>query len=203
MHGERKNWGKKPRYIHLWTGDLVNNVSKSFLSFELSSVQFNRVRLFATSWTAAYQASLSITNSWSPTKPMSIESVMPSNHLILCCPLLLLPSIFPSIRVFFNESALRIRWQKYWSLSFSISPSNEHPGLISFRMDWLDLLAIQGTRKNLLQPHSSKASILLHSALLIAQISHPYMTIGKTIALTRRTFVGLLLPQNQRFNFQK
>ena len=118
-------------------------------------------------------------------KLMSIESVMPSNHLILCRPLLLLPSIFPSIRVFSNKSALRIRWPKYWSFSFNIRPSNEHPGLISFRMDWLDLLAVQGTLKSLLQHHSSKASILQHSAFFIVQLSHPYMTTGKTIALTR------------------
>ena len=124
---------------------------------------------------------------------MSIESVMPSNHLILCCPLLLLPSIFPSIRVFSNESALHIRWPKYWNLSFNISPSNEHPGLISFRMDWLDLLAVQGTLKNLLQHHISKASILWHSAFFIVQLSHPYMITGKTIALTRQTFVGKVM----------
>ena len=115
---------------------------------------------------------------------------MPSSHLIICCPLLLPPSIFPSIRVFSNESALHIRWPKYWSFSFSISPSNEHPGLISFRMDWLDLLAVQGTLKSLLQHHSSKASILWRSAFFTVQLSHPYMTTGKTIALTRRTFVG-------------
>jgi len=120
---------------------------------------------------------------------MSIESVMLSNHLILCCPLLLLPSIFPGIRVFSNESALRIRWPKYWSFSFNISPSNEHPGLIPFRMDWLDLLAVQGTLKSLLQHHSSKASILRHSAFITVQLSHPDMTTGKTIALTRQTFV--------------
>ena len=132
----------------------------------INSVQFSRsvVSNSATPWTAARQASLSITNSWSPPKPMSIESVMPSNHLILCCPLLLLPSIFPSIRVFSNESALRIRWLKYWSFSFNISPTNEHSGLISFRMDWLDLLAVRGTLKSLLQHHSSKASILRRSA---------------------------------------
>ena len=124
---------------------------------------------------------------------MSTESVMPSNHLILCQPLLLLPSIFPSIRVFSNESALHIRWPKYWRFSFSIIPSNEHPGLISFRMDWLDLLAIQGTLKSLLQHHSSKASILQRSAFFIVQLSHPYMTTGKTIALTRRTFVGKVM----------
>ena len=130
-----------------------------------SSVQLlSHVHLFATPWTAAHQASLSITSSQSSPKLMSIESMMPSNHLILCRPLLLLPSIFPSIRVFSNESALRIKWPKYWSFSFSISPSNEHPGLISFRMDWLGLLAVQGTLKSLLQHHNSKASILQHSA---------------------------------------
>ena len=149
----------------------------------INSVQSLRhVRLFATPWTAACQASLSITNSQSPPKPISIESVMPSNHLILCLPLLLLPSIFPSIRVFSNESALCIRWPKYWSFSFNISPSNEHPGLISFRMDWLDLLAVHGTLKGLLQHHSSKASILWCSVFFIVQLSHPYMTTGKTIA---------------------
>ena len=126
-----------------------------------TSVQFNHVRLFATPWTTACQASLSITNSWSLSKLMSIESVMPSNHLILCHPLLLLPSIFPSIRVFSNESTLHIRWTKYWSFSFNISPSNEYSGLLSFRMDWLDLLALQGTLKSLLQHHSSKASMIL------------------------------------------
>ena len=141
-----------------------------------------------TPWTAACQASLSITSSQSPPKPLSIESVMPSNHLILCRPLLLLPSIFPSIRVFSNESALHIRWPKYWSFSFSISPSSEHPGLISFRMDWLDLLEVQGTLKSLLQHHSSKASILQRSAFFTVQLSHPYMATGKTIALTRQTF---------------
>ena len=158
---------------------------------EISSVQsLSRVQLFVTPWTAARQASLSITNCWCLPKPMSIESVMPSNHLILGRPLLLLPSIFPSIRVFSNESALRIRWPKYWSFIFSISPSNEHLGLISFRMDWLDLLAVQGTLKSLLQHNSSKASILQCLAFFIVQLSHPYMTTGKTIALTRRTFVG-------------
>ena len=156
----------------------------------LSSVQsLSRVRLFATPWTTARQASLSITNSQSPPKPMSIELVMPSNHLILCCPLLLLPSIFHSNRVFSNESALPIRWPNYWSFSFNISPYNEHPGLISFRMDWLDLLAVQGTLKSLLQHHSSKASILWCSAFFVVQLSHPYMTTGKTIALTRQTSV--------------
>ena len=141
-----------------------------------------------TPWTAACQASLSITNCWSLPKPMSIELVMPFNHLILCRLLLHPPSIFPSIRVFSNESALCIRWPKYWSFSFNISPSKEHPGLISFRMDWLDLLVAQGTLKSLLQHHSSKTSILPCSAFFIVQLSHPYMTTGKTIALTRRTF---------------
>ena len=155
-----------------------------------SSVQLlSRVRLFATPWTTARQASLSITNSQSLLKLMSIKSVMPSNHLILCLPLLLLPSIFSSIRVFSNESVLRIRWPKDWSFSFSISPSSEHPGLISFRMDWSDLLAVQGILKSFLQHHSLKASILQCSAFFIVQLSHPYMTTGKTIALTRRTFL--------------
>ena len=138
-----------------------------------------------TSWTVAHQASLSITNSWSLLKLMSIVSVMPSNHLILSCPLLLPPLIFPSIRVFSNKSVLHIRWPNYWSFSFNISLPNEHPGLISFRMDWLDLLAIQGTLKSLLQHHSSKASILQCSAFFIIQLSHPYMTTGKTIDWAR------------------
>ena len=146
----------------------------------VSSVQLlSHLRLFATPWTAACQASLSITSSWSLLKLMPIESMMPSNHLILCDPLLLLPSILPSIRVFFNESVLRIRWPKYWSFSFSISPSNEYSGLISLRMDWLDLLAVQGTLKSLLQHHSSKASILWHSAFFMVQLSYPYMTTEK------------------------
>ena len=168
-------------------------LSSIILGSWLSSVQFisfqslSRVRLLATPWTAARQASLSIT------KPMSIVSVMPSNNLILCHPLLLPPSIFLSIGVFSNEPALRIRWPKYWSFSFNISPSNEHPGLISFRMDWLDLLAVQGTLKSLLQHHSSKASILWRSAFFPVQLSHPYMTTGKTIALTRQTFVGKVI----------
>ena len=136
-------------------------------------------QLFAAPWTTARQASLSITSSWSLLRVMSIESVMPSIHLILCCPLLLLPSIFPSIRVFSSESVLCIRWPKYWSFSFSIRPSNEYSGLISFRMDWLDLLVVQGTLKSLLQHHSSKASILLRSAFFIVQLSHPYMTLEK------------------------
>ena len=139
---------------------------------------------------AARQASLSITNYRSSLRLTSIESVMPSSHLILCHPLLLLPSIFPSIRVFSDESALRIRWPKYWSFNFIISPTNEHPGLISFRMDWLDLLAVQGTLKSLLQHHSSKEAILWRSAFFTVQLSHPYTITGKTIALTRWTFVG-------------
>ena len=153
----------------------------------------SRVRPSATLWTAALQASLSITNSRSLTKLMSIESVMPSNHLILCRPLLLLPSIFPSIRVFSNESALHIRWPKYWSFTFSISPSNEYSGLISFRMDCLDLLAVQGTLKSLLQHHNSKASVFQCPAFLMVQQSHSYMTTGKTRALTKRTFVDKVM----------
>ena len=161
---------------------------------QASSVQLlSHVQLFVTPWTVACQASLSITNSRSLPKPMSNELVMSSNHLILCHPLLLMPSIFPSIRVFSSESTLCIRWPKYWSFSFNISPSSEHPGLISFRMDWLDLLEVQGTLKSLLQHHSSKASILQCSAFIIAQLSHPYMTTGKTIALTRWTFVGKVM----------
>ena len=161
------------------------------MQWMFSSVQFSPSVMYVSVRPHGLQhASLSITNSQSLLKLMSIESVMPPNHLTLCHPLLLLPSIFPSIRVFSNESVLCIRWPKYWSFSFSISPSNEHPGLISFRIDGLDLLAVQGTLKSLLQHHSSKASILLHSAFFIVQLSHPYMTAGKTIALTRQTFVG-------------
>ena len=161
---------------------------------QFNSVQsLSHVRLFATLRTAACQASLSITNSQSLPNLMSIELVMPSNHLILCRPLLLLPSIFPSIRVFSNESVPHIRWPKYWSFSFSISLSNEHSGLISFRMDWLDLLAVQGTLKSLLQHYSSKASIFWCSAFFIVQLSYPYMTTGKTIALTRQTFVSQVM----------
>ena len=166
---ERALWG---------TASEINN--------QFSSVQLlSRVRLFATPSTEARQASLSITNSPSSPKPMSIESVMPSSHLILCHPLLLLPPNPPSIRDFSNESTFHMRWPKYWSFSFSISPSNEYPGLISFRMDWLDLLAFQGTLKSLLQHHSSKASVLWRSAFFTVQLSHPHMTTGKTIALTR------------------
>ena len=167
----------------------INNLRWSHTWF--SSVQsLSHVRLFVTPWTAAHQASLSITNSRSLPKPMSIELVMPSNHLILCHPLLLLPSIFPSITVFSNESVLHIRWPKYWSFSFNISPSNEQPVLIFFKMDWLDLLAVQGILKSLLQHHSSKASVLWHSDVFIVQLSQPYMTTGKTIALTRRTLLA-------------
>ena len=167
-------------------------------TWNVRSIQFSSVTqsclTLATPWTTARQASLSITSSRSPPKPMSIESVMPSNHLILCRPLLLLPSIFLSIRVFSNESALRIRWPKHWSFSFNISPSNEHPGLISFKTDWWDLLAVQGTLKSLLQHHSSKASILQHSAFFAVQLSHPYMTTGKTIVFTRQTLMVVLGP---------
>ena len=165
----------------------------SKLILMLIIIQFNSVAqscLFVTPWTAAPQASLSITNSQSLLKLTSFESVMPPNRLILCHPLLLLPSIFTSIRVFSNESVLHIRWPQYWGFSFSINPSNEYSGLISFRMDWLDLLAVQGTLKSLLQHYSSKASILWHSAFFMVQLLHPYMTTGKTIALTRWTFVG-------------
>ena len=162
-----------------------------------TSVQFSSVTqscpTVCNPWTAACQTSLSFTNSQSLLKLISTESVMPFNHLILCHPLLLLPSIFPSIRVISSESVLRIRWPKYWSFSFSISPSNEYPGLISFRIDWLDLLAVQGTLKSLLLHHSSKASLLWCSAFLMVQLSHPYMTIGKTIALTRQTFVSKVM----------
>ena len=165
-----------------------------FSSVQFSSVQsLGRVQIFETPWIAVRQASLSITNSWSSLKLTSFESVMPSSHLILCHPILLLPPTPPSIRVFSNESTLRMRWPKYWSFRFSINPSKEHPGLISFRIDWLDLLAVEGTLKSLLQHHSSKASILQRSAFFTVQISHPYMIIGKIIALTRWTFVGKVM----------
>ena len=168
----------------------------NFDSLYISSAQFshsvvsNSLQLHGLQhpWPAAHQAPLSITNSWSLLKPMFIESMMPSNHLILCQPHLLLPSIFPSIRVFLIS--FHIRWPNYWSFSFSISPSNEYSGLISFRMDWLDLLAVQGTLKSLLQYHSSKVSVLQSSTLFMVQLSHPYMTTGKIISLTRRAFVG-------------
>ena len=164
---------------------IVNSTARNIVVQSLSRVWF-----IATPWAGALQASLYITVSRSLLKLMSVESMMPSNHLILCHPLLLLPSIFPSIRVFSSESALHIRWPKYWSVSFSISPSNEYSGLISFRIDWLDLLAVQGALKNLLQRHSSKASVLQCSAFFMVQILHPYMTTRKTIALTRQTFVS-------------
>ena len=161
---------------------------------QFSSVQsLSHIRLFAIPWITACQASLPITKSQSSPRLMCIESVMPSSHLILCHPLLLLPSILPSIRVFSNESALCIRWTKYWSFSFNISPSNEYPGQVSFRMDWLDLFAVQGTLKSLLQHHSSKASIPQCSDFFIVQLSHPYMTTGKTKAWTRRTFVDKIM----------
>ena len=172
---------------------MAENSSLSYLyRCQFSSVM-QSYPLFATPWTAARQASLSITNSLSLLKLMSVELMLPSNYLILCRPLLLLPSIFPSIRVFSNESVLLFRWPKYWNFSFSISPSNEYSGLISFRMDRLNLLAVQGTIKSLLQHHSSKASILQRSPFFIVQLSHPYMTTGKTIALTRWTFVGKVM----------
>ena len=164
---------------------------KFYQRLQFSSV--SRVQLFATPWITALQASLSITNSRSWLKLTSIESVMPSNHLILCRPLLLLLPIPHSIRVFSSESTLHVRWSKYWRFSFNISPSNEHPGLISFRMDWLALLAVQGTLKSILQHHSSKASILRPSAFFTVQLSHPYMTTRKTIALTRWTLVGKVM----------
>ena len=166
--------------------ELELNVPFPNMYIFFSSVQsLSHVWLYVTSWTAAHQASLSITTSQSLLKLMSIESVMPSNHLILCRPLLLPPSVFPSIRVFSHESVLWITWPKYWSFSFSISPSNEYSGLISFKMDWLNLLAVQGTLKSILQYHSSKASILWCSAFFKVQLLHPYMTTGKTIALTK------------------
>ena len=203
-----------PRLLCFWQKHFfflyqVNNCSYNwfwgvifFCSFHWSVIDLqccvvlqplSHVQLFATPWNAACQASLSITNSQSLPKLMSIQSVMPSNHLILCLPHLLLPPIPSSIRVFSNESTLCMRWPKYWSFSFSNSASNEHPGLISYRMDWLDLLAVQRTLKSLLQYHSSKASILPHSAFFTVQLSHPYMTTGKAIALTRWTFVGKVM----------
>ena len=181
-------WFVKPlSVLVLVETDLKKHISVKFSSIaQLCPTLCNPINV-------AHQLSLSITNSWRLLKLMSIESVMPSNHFILCCPLLLLPSIFPSIKVFSNVSALCISWPKYWSFSFSISPSNEYSGLISFRMDWLDLLAVQGSLKSFLQHHSSKASILWHSAFFTVQFSHPYMTTGKTIALTRWTFVGKVM----------
>ena len=168
-------------YLHIMEISLLLHGRFSFSSVKLLSL----VQLFPTPWIAEHQATLSSTNSQSLLKLMSIELVMPSNHLILCCPLLLQPSIFPSIKDFSSEWVLCIRWSKYWDFSFKITPSNEHSGLISFRTDWLDLLAVQGTLKSLLQHHSSKASFLCCSAFFILQLSHSYMTTGKTIALTR------------------
>ena len=177
-------------------GQFYKPVSVVMVNILGHSSQFSSVAqlcLTLIPWTAAHQDSLSITNSWSLLKLMSIELVMPSNHLTLCRPLLLPPSIFPSITVFSSKSVLRIRWPKYWSFSFSISPSNEYSGLISFRIDWVVLLAVQGMLKSLLQHHSSKASVIQHSAFFIVQLSHPYMTTGKTIALTKRIFVGNIM----------
>ena len=190
--------GSNPGLLHWQVDSLPLNHQGSpcllFSSVQFSSVQsLSRVQLFATPWIAACQASLSITSSWSSLRFTSIESVIPSSYLILGCPLLLLPLIPPSIRVFSNESTLHMRWPKYWSFTFSIIPSIEIPGLISFRTDWWDLLAVQGTCKSLLQHHSSKASILRHSAFFTVRLSHPYMTTGKTIALTRRTLVGKVM----------
>ena len=177
-----------------WTPEVLE-INFCFFLWSIS-VQFSCLVMSDSLWhhgLQQFQASLSITHSWSLFKLMSIESVMPSNHLIFCRPFLLLPSIFASIRVFSDESVLHIRWPKCWNFSFNISPSNEHPGLISFRIDWLDLLTVQGTLKSLFQHHSSKASILQHSAFFIVQLSHPYMTTGKTMALTRWTFVGKVM----------
>ena len=183
----RLSAGGRQRHKRRLLGPPFPLVSSSLCS-QMFVQLLSRVSLFATAWTAARQASLSFTIPWSLLRLMSTELVMPSNHII--CHPLLLPSICPSIRVFSNESVLHIRWPKYWSFSFSISPSNEYPRLISFRIDWFDLLAVQGTLKSLLQHHSSKASVLRHSAFFTVQLSHTYMTIGKTIALTRWTFVG-------------
>ena len=182
-------WKKGVCNKHFLNESICQQTKDTFSSVQLLSC----VWLFATPWIAARQASLSITNSRSSPKLMSTESVMPFSHLILCCPLLLLPPIPPSIRVFSNESILCMRWPKYWSFSFSINPAKEHPGLISFRMDWLDLLAVQGTLESLLQHHSSRASILRCSAFFTVQLSHPYMTTGETIALTRWTLVGKVM----------
>ena len=187
-----KKPSKKFWQLHQWYSCSCS-WAEMWVSLFNSVQSLSRVRLFATPWIAARQASLSITISQSSLKLTSIESVMPSSHLILCCPLFLLLPIPPSIRVFSNESTLRMRWPKYWSFRFSISPSKEHPGLISFRMDWLDLLAVQGTLKHLLQHHSSKASIFQDSTFFTVQLSHWYMTTGKTITLTRQTFVGKII----------
>ena len=190
---------KEKCFLLNWSYIFFKSRKQSSKGLLLFSVQFSlvqslsHVQFFATPWTVAHQASLSITNSQSLLKLMPIESMIPSNHLILCHPLLFLPSIFGSIRVFSNQSDLPIRWPQYWSFNFNISPSNEYLELIFFRMDWLDLLAAQGTVKSLLQHHSSNASILQRSAFFTVQLSHPYTTIGKTIALTRWIFVGKVM----------
>ena len=202
-HKKQQNWvicsdADEPRVCHTeWSkSEKISCINAHIWNPQkwCSSVQsLSRVRLYAPPLPAAHQSSQSVTNSQSLYKLVSIKSVMPSNHLLLCHPLLLLPSVFPSIRVSSNESVLCIRWPKYWSFSFNISPSSEYSGLISFRMDWLNLLAVQGTLKSLLQHHSSKASILWCSAFFMVQLSHPYMTTGKTIALTRWTFVSKVM----------
>ena len=188
-HGQESTGKRK----QLFQQEYPHGCCSVFLGLIGAIQSLHCVQLFVTPWTAACQAFLSITNFQSLLKLMFIESVVPSNHLILCCPLLLLPSIFPSIRVFSSESLLHIRWSKYWSFSFSISPSNEYSGLISFRTDWFDLLAAQGTLKSLLQHHSSKASVLCLSAFFTVHLSHPYMTTGKTIVFTRQTFVSKVM----------
>ena len=194
MNREHEHWQKRHKPVCPMGANPLFSIPGYGISLLFSSVQsLSHVRLFETPWTAASQVSLSITNSRSSLKLTSIESVMPSNHLILCHPLLLLPSIFPSIRVFSHESVLHIRWPDYWSFSFSISPSNEYLGMISFRIDWLDLPAVQGTLKSLLQHHSSKGSILWHSGFFVVQLSHLYITTGKNIALTRWTFAGKVM----------
>ena len=194
LQGSFQTLGLNPCLLHWQVDSLLLGHQKSPFC-NINSVQpLSCVWLFTIPWTTACQASRSITKSWSLLKFMSIESVIPSSHLILCRLLLLLPLIPPSIKVFSNESTLHMRWPKYWSFSFSISLSNEYPGLISFRMDWLDLLAVQGTLKSLLQHHSSKESILWCSAFFTVQLSHPYMTTGKTVALSRQTFVGKVIP---------
>ena len=184
---------KRPTWLSDWT-ELTTSYIYKTEAVQFSSVwSLSRVQFFVTQWTAACQTFLSINNFWSLLKLMSIDLVLPSNHLVLCHPLLLLPLIFPSIRVFSKESVLHIKWPKYWSFSFSISPSSEYSGLISFRIDWFNLFVVQGTLKSLLQHHSSKASILQRSAFFILQLSHPYVTTGKTIALIRQTFVGKVM----------
>ena len=195
LHFNTEKRGKEKNRVHnSLHGHRLAGVPLTCIHVPLAVVQLlSHVPLFATPWTAAHQALLLSTVSQSLLKLISIEPVMPSNHLILCCPLLLLLSVFPSIRVFSNKLALRIRWTKYWSFSFSNSPSNECSGLISFRIDWLDLLAVQGTFRSLLQHHKSKASILWHLAFFMVQLSYPYMTTGKTIALTVQTFVDKMM----------